>query len=144
MKNGEHIMRESLVYSVTRDAAFCFCCKMFNVSSSSLASIDGYCNWQHISSVLQFHETSNHQLVAQKSWIEFIHRLKSSHTQDAESQRLLSSEINHWHAVLIRIVSVIKTLGQSYLAFQGKTDKPYERNFWRNLIRSCKNMYGEL
>ena len=71
LKNGEHVIRKWLVYSVTRDAAFCFCCKIFNVSSSSLATKDGYCNWQHISSVLQSHETSNHHLVAQKSWVEF-------------------------------------------------------------------------
>lgn len=34
LKNGEHVIRKWLVYSVTRDAAFCFCYKIFNVSSS--------------------------------------------------------------------------------------------------------------
>lgn len=94
----------------------------------SLVTKDGYCNWQHISSVLQSHETSNHHLVAQKSWVEFMHRLKSSLTLNTESQRLINSEINHWHAVLLRIVSIIKMLGESCLAFQGKTDKLYERS----------------
>ena len=86
------------------------------------------CIRDSISSVLQSHETSNHHLVAQKSWVEFMHRLKSSLTLDTESQRLINSEINHWHAVLLRIVSIIKMLGESCLAFQGKTDKLYERS----------------
>lgn len=63
------------------------------------------------------------------TWSLKNHGLNSSSlTLDTESQRLINSEINHWQAVLLRIVSIIKMLGESCLAFQGKTDKLYERS----------------
>ena len=57
-----------------------------------------------------------------------MRRLKTSQTIDAESQRIVSSEINHWNGVLLRIVSIIKMFGRSCLAFQGTSDKLYRNN----------------
>ena len=127
LTNGEQVLRDWLVYSTTKDAAYCFCCKIFNVTTS-LLSKDGYNNWKHIGDILKSHETSKSHVEAKQSWSELTRRLKSSHTIDAESQRIVSSEINHWNGVLLRIVSIIKMFGRSCLAFQGTSDKLYQNN----------------
>lgn len=127
LNNGELVLRHWLVYSETKNVIFCFCCKIFNMGASNLSK-DGYNNWKHVGDVLKSHETSKNHLESNKSWFELSQRLKLSQTIDTEAQRLTNSEINHWNSVLMRIVSIIKMLGESCLAFQGKSDKLYKHN----------------
>lgn len=127
LNNGEQILRDWLVYSKAKNVVYCFCCKIFNVTSSDICK-DGYNDWKHLGDTLKSHETSRSHLEAVRSWFELSRRLKSSHTIDAESQRIINSEINHWNEVLLRIVSVIKMLGRSNLAFQGTSDNLYQHN----------------
>lgn len=127
LNNGEEFFRDWLVYSTTKNAVYCFCCKIFNINHSSLSK-DGYTDWKHLSDVLTAHETSKKHVEVKKSWYELARRLRASQTIDVESQRIINSEINHWNDVFMRIVSIIKMLGKSGLAFQGKTDKLYQNN----------------
>lgn len=57
LNNGEHVLREWLVYSTTKDAVYCFCCKIFNITTS-LLSKDGYNKWKHVGDILKSHEMS--------------------------------------------------------------------------------------
>ena len=82
LNNGEQVLRDWLVYSTTKDAVYCFCCKIFNVTTS-LPSKDGYNNWKHVGDMLKCHDTSRNHVEAKKSWFELTRRLKSSDIIDA-------------------------------------------------------------
>lgn len=57
MDNGEEMLRPWLVYSVCKDAIFCFCCRLFGKTHfSPLTSETGYCDWKHMSGLLSDHE----------------------------------------------------------------------------------------
>lgn len=75
--------------------------------------------------MLKSHETSRNHVEAVKSWVELSRRLKSCRTIDAESQRIIKSEI-HWNTVLLRITSIIQMLAKNGLAFQRTSDNLYE------------------
>lgn len=128
LNNGEEILRNWLVYSVAKNSLYCFCCKIFNSTTTSGISGDGYKNWKHVGDMLKSHETSRNHVEAVSSWIEVSRRLKSCRTIDAESQRIIQSETEHWKRVLLRIASIIKMLAENGLAFQGTSDNLYEHN----------------
>lgn len=128
LNNGEEILRDWLVYSVAKNSLYCFCCKIFNTTTTSGLSEDGYKNWKHVGDMLKSHETSRNHVEAVKSWVELLLRLKSCRTIDADSQRIIKSEIEHWNGVLLRIVSIIKMLAKNGLAFQGTSDNLYQHN----------------
>lgn len=48
LENGERVSRSWLVYSVSANAAFCFCCTLFNRHKVAL-SPNGYSDWRHLS-----------------------------------------------------------------------------------------------
>jgi hypothetical protein len=77
---------------------------------------------------LKDHETSKHHLEAHKNWIELSDRLKSNTTIDERNQDLLNAEIRHWQAVLERLVTIIRFLGQQCLALRGSSDILHEEN----------------
>lgn len=58
MKNEEKIQRNWLVYSVSSDSVFCFCCKLFERGSTYSLSSDGFHSWIKIHSHLKEHEKS--------------------------------------------------------------------------------------
>ncbi|KAF2884652.1 hypothetical protein ILUMI_21512 [Ignelater luminosus] len=59
-------------------------------------------------------------------------RIKQERTIDAEYQRIMDMEIQHWRGVLKRIMSIIRLLASQCLAFHGTTEhllQPNNRNF---------------
>ena len=57
MKNGEKVVRSWLVYSLSADRVFCFCCVLFGKRDIALAK-NGFNKWQHLSRTLKEHEYS--------------------------------------------------------------------------------------
>ena len=55
MANGEKIRRSWLMYSVQKDAIFCFCCKLFGTGDIPIHR--GTSAWKALSKRLQQHET---------------------------------------------------------------------------------------
>ncbi|XP_025425994.1 zinc finger MYM-type protein 1-like [Sipha flava] len=127
LSNEENVLRTWLVYSLSKKVIFCYFCKLFSISKTKLGT-DGYNDWRHVSIILKEHETSNSQLRAHQTWIEFSSRLKDKKTIDDSNQRIFESEKKYWNAVLQRIVSVIQLLGQQNLAFRGSSDQLYKQN----------------
>lgn len=127
LSNGEQVLRDWLVYSLSQNCVYCFCCKIFGCIVSSLSK-EGFKSWKHLGETLKEHEISKNHIQAQKSWLEMNQRLKCCKTIDAAAQRIINAETNHWNEVLLRIVAITKMLGKSCLAFQGTSDKLFEYN----------------
>ncbi|KAF2902821.1 hypothetical protein ILUMI_03365 [Ignelater luminosus] len=69
---------------------------------------------------------------ASRTWKELDIRLKQEKTIDAEYQRIMYMEIQHWRGVLKKIMSIIRLLALQCLAFHGTTEhllQPNNRNF---------------
>ncbi|XP_049845567.1 uncharacterized protein LOC126298314 [Schistocerca gregaria] len=131
LKNLEEADTHWLVYSKSKDAVFCLCCKLF---SSSTVKISKNCtsDWRHLASYLQSHEKSTEHLNSHKKWIVFSEGLKTSRTVDARHQRLLNTESEHWKNVLERLIAIIHFLGRQCLPLRGRTDilfQPDNGNF---------------
>ena len=62
-------------------------------------------------------------------WIELETRLEKKETIDKSIQEHINKEKEHWRAVLLRILAVVKRLAKDNLAFRGENEKIYqERN----------------
>uniref|UniRef100_H3AHC0 DUF4371 domain-containing protein n=1 Tax=Latimeria chalumnae TaxID=7897 RepID=H3AHC0_LATCH len=112
LRNSEEVHREWLVYSVSKNSVFCFCCKLCSTCDSLLIP-EGYANWKHIHTALRQHEMSTNHLDAYKSWIELCHRLRFNKTIDSSHQRILQAETRHWNDVLQRLLAVSTYLGKT-------------------------------
>ncbi|XP_040364313.1 zinc finger MYM-type protein 1-like [Rosa chinensis] len=127
--NGEKQERKWLVYSVSLDKVFCFCCKLFAKKHlvGQLAD-EGVNDWHNISDRLKSHERSRYHIGSMTSWMELAKRLKLKLTIDASLQEQINQEKEHWKQVLERILAVVKRLGKNNLAFRGDSEKLYEEN----------------
>ncbi|XP_052627780.1 uncharacterized protein LOC128134266 [Lactuca sativa] len=122
--NGEKYERTWLVYSIDVDRVFCFCCKLFNVNTSTCSlAHKGNNDLNNISSILKRHEASNRHILNMRSWIDLQTRLTNNKTIDKKIQEQINKEKDHWKNVLIRIIAVVKTLGKCNLAFRGTNEK---------------------
>ncbi|KAF0717433.1 zinc finger MYM-type protein 1-like, partial [Aphis craccivora] len=110
LSNGEFIDRQWLVYSVSSDRVYCFCCKLFpshatNLRISSLATV-GLRDWKHISERLKMHEISQAHIKSAIDWSELRQRLGKLETIDKAHQILIEKEKNHWREVLKRLMEM--------------------------------------
>ncbi|XP_050708917.1 zinc finger MYM-type protein 5-like [Eriocheir sinensis] len=72
--NGEKVKRSWLTYSRSKDAVYCFCCKLFSKKSIKLAT-DGQQDWVNIGALLKQHEKSEDHCSNMVKWKEVILRL---------------------------------------------------------------------
>ena len=122
LSNGEVVERSWLIYSVTNDAVFCFCCKLFDNSSAiSDWPKTGYSDWGNLIRALTMHEKSVNHRNAFRAWKELDIRLK-------QKKRIMDMEIQHWRGVLQRIMSIIRLLASQCLAFRGTTEHLFQPN----------------
>ncbi|ESS36399.1 hypothetical protein TGVEG_269420 [Toxoplasma gondii VEG] len=67
LPSGEKLWRSWLVYSRTRDAVYCFCCKLFSQLSKSVVTT-GFRRWKGIAEVLRSHEHSRDHRSCMLQW----------------------------------------------------------------------------
>ncbi|GLV46131.1 hypothetical protein CBL_05192 [Carabus blaptoides fortunei] len=135
LSNGEQVAKDWLVYSISKNYIYCFCCKIFGGVINSLSK-EGFKSWKHLVETLKGHESCKNHIQAQKTWLELSQRLMCCKSIDAAAQRIINSETNHWYEVLLRIVAITKMLSKRCLAFQGTSDKLFEYN---NVNKSDSN-----
>jgi hypothetical protein len=125
LSNCELVHRRWLIYSKSADAVFCFACKVFGSINFNIATV-GVNDWKNISNILHQHEKSQYHLENMHKWLELVMRLNANKTIDAENQKLLEAEKQHWRNVLERIISIVGYLSKNNLAFRGSVDKLHQ------------------
>ncbi|XP_047326811.1 zinc finger MYM-type protein 5-like [Impatiens glandulifera] len=131
LTNGGKSDRRWLMYSISMDKIFCFCCKLFKTqrTMAKLSYLDdeGYKDWKNISRCLNLHETSKDHIDCMTSWIELERRLQKKKTIDESVQVAINKEREQWKQVLKRIIAVVQRIAKNNLA----------------LRRDCENLYAE-
>lgn len=129
LKNGEKYNRNWLIYSVSKNAVYCFCCKLFELNTSEHNKfIRGFKDWQHLAMYLNRHEKNLAHLNNYKKWTELIISLKNKSCIDHLQQLVIDNESKRWYEVIKRIIFVVQFLGKQNLAFRGNSNKLYDRN----------------
>ncbi|XP_040369371.1 zinc finger MYM-type protein 5-like [Rosa chinensis] len=130
--NGEKKNRRWLIYSVSLDKVFCFCCKLFkqdhNKTLLGQFANEGLNDWKNMSARLASHERNSQHISCFTSWIELETRLKKNATIDQAVEEQIKKEREHWRQVLLRILTVVKRLSKNNLAFRGDNEKVYKEN----------------
>lgn len=128
LPNGDKQDRPWLVYSISLNKVFCFCCKLFKTHHMLTGfAEDGIDDWVNLGAKLEKHELSKDHMVNRSAWIELKTRLEKHATIDKSLQDEVDKEREHWEKVLVRIITVVKTLSCNNLAFRGDKEKIYER-----------------
>jgi hypothetical protein len=137
--NGEKYHREWLLYSISKNAVFCLCCKLFDSKYNKFC--EGISDWQHLALYLNRHEKSFVHFNNYKKWIGLRQSLKNKTTIDSVQQKLLEVEKQRWYDVIKRIINVIQFLSSQNMGFRGKSSKLYDRNNGNFL--KCIEMLGK-
>lgn len=124
LPNGDIQDRKWLVYSLSSNKVFCFCCKLFKYGVAKTKFVeDGIDDWHNLTAKLKSHESSNDHLINMSAWIELEVRMEKNETIDKIEQDRIKQEIERWKKVLVRIIVVVKTLACNNLAFRGDEEK---------------------
>ena len=119
LPNGEKLLRTWMAYSPSKEALFCFSCKLFEVSNWNFASKDGFKNWWKLNPKVRDHEQSNSHIKAFTAWKELEIRLTQGKAIDHVEQELIENEAKKWRQILYRLLDIIKFLAKQNLAFRG-------------------------
>ena len=128
LANNETIRRRWLIYSVFKDRVYCFCCRLFDSSSTSSLVSEGYNNWKHLSEMLKVHKNSTSHKKFYLSLIDTEKRLKTGKTLDCQEQHLIREETSRWNDVFSRLMHITLYLTENNMAFRGTSDKLYTPN----------------
>ncbi|XP_047140388.1 zinc finger MYM-type protein 1-like [Hydra vulgaris] len=128
LSNGEVISRRWLVYSVYKDAVFCFCCKLFDFNMNLKLNGNGFNKWKNLTEALKIHENSKSHRIAYQLWIETEIRMKAGETIDKQEQKLIEKDSLRWRSVLERLMNITLYLATNNMAFRGSSDKLYAVN----------------
>nr|XP_033792109.1 zinc finger MYM-type protein 1-like [Geotrypetes seraphini]XP_033792110.1 zinc finger MYM-type protein 1-like [Geotrypetes seraphini]XP_033792112.1 zinc finger MYM-type protein 1-like [Geotrypetes seraphini] len=125
LANGEEVHRRWLLYSVSNDSVFCFCCKLFTTDLAGLSSLSdqGSRDWKNMSAILAAHERSCRHYQNCKKWKDLELVLEKKKKIDEEHLHLIKQEEKYWQQVLERLVALVRVLGMQNLAFQGLHEK---------------------
>lgn len=125
LKNGMQSYRDWLVYSPTKDRAYCFPCWLFadktnqdyepNFSDPKL----GYKRWRDATTSFASHETCKVHKNAVQAMIETKQRLKLGKSVNAEQQRARDRQVAENRKVLCRLIDATLFLAKQNLAFRG-------------------------
>ncbi|XP_073129363.1 uncharacterized protein [Henckelia pumila] len=88
----------------------------------------GYGDWKNIHARLSEHERSTDHINSLTNWMEAETRLRKKLTIDSSNKKFIEKEKIFWRDVLKRIISVVKTLAGSNLAFRESNEKLDDHN----------------
>ncbi|XP_065664830.1 uncharacterized protein LOC136086462 [Hydra vulgaris] len=117
MKNEEIFERTWLIYFLNSNKVFCFCCKLFGITSSPFRQ--GMNTWEGLSKKLKEHETCSAHFKCFEQWMTLRKGIANQATIDKKQQKLLHKERIFWRAVLERILDITLFLSARNLAFRG-------------------------
>ncbi|XP_055375146.1 uncharacterized protein LOC129607916 [Condylostylus longicornis] len=121
--NGNTVPRPWLVYSISKNAVYCFCCVIFKRNENIIEQIfcrNGFNDWQHISLWLQMHETNKIHVQNFKSWKLLEKSMINNLNENCISEK--KSEILFWKKLVRKLLPLVKFLGIQSLPFQGTSE----------------------
>ncbi|KAG6926492.1 zinc finger MYM-type protein 1-like [Chelydra serpentina] len=86
----------------------------------------GINDWKNLSHILPQHEKAQHHIESMHKLCELSLRLKNQTTLDAQNQRLLESEKQHWRRVPECLLSIVEYLSTNNLPFRGSVEKLFQ------------------
>jgi len=110
LSNGESFKRSWLIYSQSKDAVFCFCCKLFNVTCFSSLGSTGNSTWKNLARCLHDHEVKQSHLQAMHTYHEAKQRLETSTFVDPFPENATNKHIEYWKKILHRLLAMIQFL----------------------------------
>nr|XP_008106743.1 PREDICTED: zinc finger MYM-type protein 1 [Anolis carolinensis]XP_008106744.1 PREDICTED: zinc finger MYM-type protein 1 [Anolis carolinensis]XP_008106745.1 PREDICTED: zinc finger MYM-type protein 1 [Anolis carolinensis] len=123
LPNGDKLERPWLMYSKTQNAAFCFCCKLFQPNTLFALCSNGTKDWRNLARNLSSHEKTPYHQKAFCSWKELEARLKLKVNIDDKDQEKMASETHHWQNVMKRLIGIVKLLAAQNLSLYGTSDQ---------------------
>lgn len=127
-----------LEYSVSKDAAYCFPCRAFDITGSNEPTFvsKGFTSWKKALNKdggFYKHETSNKHLNAMKSWHEKIQRVNNN---TDVTEILCNTTLAKRRFYMQNIIDVLKFLIQNEVAIRGSWDMENHREdgIFRNLF----------
>lgn len=130
LPNGERMLRSWMVYSPSKEALYCFCCKLFSDrSNSKFNSEDGFNIWWKLNPRISEHESSAAHVRNFTQWKELEIRIARGATIDKKEQEVVESQVKKWKEILSRLLAIIRFLAKQNLALRGHREgMNYERN----------------
>ena len=107
MPNKERVGRRWSIYLQLKDAVFCFCCKLYGISSAGQLANEGCNDWKHFGGKLQKHELNPEHIKNMKTWLEALRWMSRNDGIDNMMLEQIKKEKLHWHLVLTRILAVV-------------------------------------
>lgn len=122
LPNGSQIERDWLVYSPSKEAIFCFVCRLFgsNINDADNFNKMGFNDWKNSGRSIQCHEHSKQH---QEHYLTFRRIAKQAGSIESSLLSGLEIEMDYWRRILNRIVSVVKFLGSRGLSFRGSNQR---------------------
>ncbi|KAG8558188.1 hypothetical protein GDO81_016897 [Engystomops pustulosus] len=129
LPNKEITERQWLMYSASKDAVYCFCCKIFppRFIVAALCST-GTSDWRNLVRNLATHEKTDYHERAFQKWKDLETRLRMNLTIEDQNKVVIEAETLHWQNVLKRLIVLVRTLAVQNLAFRGTSNKLFEKN----------------
>lgn len=112
-----------MIYSQTKDAVYCFPCRIFGLENTKIGSNEGVCDWKHLGDYLKSHESTRQHKDCMLKWINLENGLKSCSTIDSLAQSQIEQERQRWRDILERLLAIVNFLASHNLAFRGHREK---------------------
>ena len=114
-----------LEYSVERDAAFCFPCRMFKVGSSrceSTFTVTGFRNWKHAmgqKGIITSHDKCDVHKQAMIDWKQYKINMQHHTSVQDRNNSVCSQQIHHNRHYIKTIAEVLRLCAMQDLALRG-------------------------
>ncbi|XP_012558467.1 zinc finger MYM-type protein 1-like [Hydra vulgaris] len=128
MPNGEKIPRDWLTWSETKNALYCFPCRLFSkmpeTHRSALSLPTGYSKpkdnkWKKLYEKIPHHQSSSGHKMCYVEWRRLEENLRDNTTINFLLNDNIKTEVERWRQILRRVLDVILFFGERGFAFRG-------------------------